>query len=140
MLNPARPVTHGKRKRIFIALVSAIVVSLAANGIESAVIRLVRPSEQALTWVSDLVITVVLAVAVYLRLDLQATRIRLSRVEQEQIVVDTELSLAAEIQSSHLPRRLRLVLGSLGQPACVRQERLVEISMTLFKSIPRSGS
>jgi hypothetical protein len=57
MMNPARPVTYGKRKRIFIALVSAIVVSLAANGIESIVIRLVRPSEQALTWVSDLVIS-----------------------------------------------------------------------------------
>ena len=75
-----------------------------ANGIELIVIRLVRPSEQALTWVSDLVIAVVLAAAIYLRLDLQATRMRLSRVEQEQIVADTELSLAAEIQSGRLPK------------------------------------
>ena len=104
MMNPALPVTSGKRKHIFIALVSAVVVSLAANGIELIVIRLVRPSEQALTWVSDLVIAVVLAAAIYLRLDLQATRMRLSRVEQEQIVADTELSLAAEIQSGRLPK------------------------------------
>jgi Stage II sporulation protein E (SpoIIE) len=104
MMNETPPVTPGKRKRIFIALASAIVVSLAANGIELLVIRLVRPSEQALTWVSDVVIAVVLAVAVYLRLDLQATRMRLSRVEQEQIVADTELSLAAEIQSGRLPK------------------------------------
>lgn len=104
MINPARSATHGKRNRIVIALVSAIVVSLLADGIELIVIRLVRPSEQALTWVSDLVIAAVLAVAIYLRLDLQATRMRLSRVEQEQIVVDTELSLAAEIQSGRLPK------------------------------------
>jgi len=54
--------------------------------------------------VSDVVIAVVLAVAVYLRLDLQATRMRLSRVEQEQIVVDTELTLAADIQTGRLPK------------------------------------
>src|SRR4030095_1347868 len=101
LLGLTRP---GKRKHVMIALLSAIVVSLAANGIESIVIRLVRPSEQALTWVSDLVIAVVLAAAIYLRLDLQATRVRLSRIEQEQIVADTELSLAAEIQSGRLPK------------------------------------
>ena len=103
-MTPALLATSGKRKHIFIALVSAVVVSLAANGIELIVIRLVKPSEQALTWVSDLVIAVVLAAAIYLRLDLQATRMRLSRVEQEQIVADTELSLAAEIQSGRLPK------------------------------------
>lgn len=104
MISPARSATHGKRNRIVIALVSVIVVSLLADGIELVVIRLVKPSEQALTWVSDLVVAVVLTVAMYLRLDLQATRMRLSRVEQEQIVVDTELSLAAEIQSGRLPK------------------------------------
>jgi serine phosphatase RsbU (regulator of sigma subunit) len=104
MMNSALPPTSGKRKQILIALVSAIVVSLVANGIELIVIRLVRPSQQALTWVSDLVMAAVLAAAIYLRLDLQATRMRLSTVEQEQIVADTELSLAAEIQSGRLPK------------------------------------
>ena len=124
MMTPALPETSGKRKHIFIALVSAVVVSLAANGIELVVIRLVRPSEQALTWVSDLVIAVVLAAAIYLRLDLQATRMRLSRVEQEQIVVDTELSLAAEIQSSRLPKAPAAGLG-FSWAARLRQARKI---------------
>ena len=124
MMNSARPAIHGKRKRIFIALVSAIVVSLAANGIELLVIRLVKPSEQELTWVSDVVIAIVLAGAVYLRLDLQATRLRLSRVEQEQIVSDTELSLAAEIQSGRLPKAPSASSG-ISWAARLRQARRI---------------
>lgn len=96
--------TPGRGKRILIALVSAVVVGLVANLIELIVISLVKPSEEELTWVSDTLIAVVLAGAIYLRMDLQATRMSLSRLERERIALETELSLAAEIQRGHLPK------------------------------------
>ncbi len=104
MVNLLAFMKPGTGKHAGIALLSAVAVFLAANGIEGIVLRFVKPSEQQLTWVSDAVIAVGLAAAIYFWLDLQATRVSLSRLEHEQIAVETELSLAAEIQRSHLPK------------------------------------
>ena len=85
------------------ATVSAIVVYFIATSTEIAVIERVRPGEMELTWISDLVLATAFGVAVFLWLHLKWTRLTLSRLEREHIVLDTQLSLAAEIQRGLLP-------------------------------------
>ena len=70
---------------------------------EIAVIERVRPGEMELTWISDAVLAVAFGFAVFLWLHLKWTRLTLSRMQREHIVLDTQLSLAAEIQRGLLP-------------------------------------
>ena len=86
-----------------IATVSAVLVYFLATTSEIAVIERVRPGEMELTWISDAVLAVALGFAVFLWLHLKWTRMTLSRVQREHIVLDTQLSLAAEIQRGLLP-------------------------------------
>ena len=86
-----------------IATVSAILVYVLATSAEIAVIERMRPGEMELTWISDAVLAVAFGFAVFLWLHLKWTRIRLSRLEREHIVLDTQLSLAADIQRGLLP-------------------------------------
>lgn len=86
-----------------IATAAALVVYFVAAGIEIGVIEVLRPSELELTWVSDAVLALAFGVAVFLWLHLRSTRITLSKLEREHIVLETQLSLAAEIQRSLLP-------------------------------------
>jgi serine phosphatase RsbU (regulator of sigma subunit) len=91
------------KREILLSLLSAIVAYLLANAIESAVIGMTHPSEQALTWISDAVLAVALGVVTYLWLHLMAARSALSRLERTQIKLDAELSMAAEMQRNLLP-------------------------------------
>ena len=86
-----------------IATVSAVLVYFLATTIEIAVIERVRPGEMELTWISDAVLAVAFGVAVFLWLHLKWTRMALSRIQREHIVLDTQLSLAADIQRGLLP-------------------------------------
>ena len=94
--------TH-RQKEILLSLLSAVAVYLFANQAESGIIRLVHPSEQELTWISDAVLAIALGVVTYLWLHLKAARTALSQFESEKIKLDTELSLAAEIQRNLQP-------------------------------------
>ena len=85
------------------ATVSAVLVYFLATTTEIAVIERVRPGEMELTWISDAVLAVAFGFAVFLWLHLKWTRMTLSRVQREHIVLDTQLSLAAEIQRGLLP-------------------------------------
>jgi phosphoserine phosphatase RsbU/P len=76
---------------------------LLATTIELLVIRQFAPSETELTWIGDAALAVALGVAVYIWLDLRWTRLTLSRLQRAQIVLDTQLSLAADIQRGLLP-------------------------------------
>jgi serine phosphatase RsbU (regulator of sigma subunit) len=76
---------------------------LLATALEAMVIRWVQPTEWELAWVSDLALAVSLGVAVYLWRDLLATRYQLLQHERSEIVIQTQLSLAAEIQHRLLP-------------------------------------
>jgi len=78
-------------------------VYFLATTIEIAVIERVRPGEMELTWISDAVLAVAFGFAVFLWLHLKWTRMTLSRIQRENIVFDTQLSLAAEIQRGLLP-------------------------------------
>ena len=76
---------------------------LLAAALEAIVIRWLQPTEWELEWVSDLVLAVALGVAVYLWRHLLATRHELAQRERAEIVLQTQLSLAADIQRRLLP-------------------------------------
>jgi phosphoserine phosphatase RsbU/P len=91
------------RREILLSMSSAGLGYLVANAIELTAIRMVHPSEQALTWVSDALLASAFGVVTYLWLHLKAARVSLSRLERARIEIDTELSLAAEIQRNNMP-------------------------------------
>src|SRR5258708_5841835 len=63
-----------------------------------------RPPRGELLLVSDLILATAFGAAFYLWLNLRATRTRLTGLERTQIVLDTQLSVAAQIQRQLLPR------------------------------------
>ena len=71
--------------------------------VEGAFIRAVRPSEWELAWLSDVVLAVAFGVAVYLWRHLLTTRHDLAERERAELVLQTQLSLAADIQQRLLP-------------------------------------
>jgi serine phosphatase RsbU (regulator of sigma subunit) len=81
----------------------AVIGYTLAIATEAGVIRWLRPTEWELAWVSDLALATALAVAVYLWRRLLATRERLAQHERAEIVIQTELSIAADIQRRLLP-------------------------------------
>lgn len=91
------------RPTLAIATVSAILVYFVAAGVEILLIERLRPSELELTWISDGILALAFGVALFLWLNLKWTRMTLSRLEREHIVLETQLSLAAEIQRGLLP-------------------------------------
>lgn len=86
-----------------IATVAALLVYVVAAVVEIGAIEVLRPSELELTWISDAVLALAFGVAVFLWLHLRWTRRTLSRLERERIILDAQLSLAAEIQRALLP-------------------------------------
>jgi hypothetical protein len=88
-------------------LVESAAVALGAYvlaaALETVVIRWVQPTEWELAWVSDLALALALGVAVYLWRHLLATRQELAQRERAEIVLQTQLSVAAEIQRRLLP-------------------------------------
>jgi len=82
----------------------AVVAYVVAGATEIAIIDTVRPSERELAWISDLVLAAALGVAVYLWRHLQASRQELAARERAELVLQTQLSVAADIQRRLLPR------------------------------------
>jgi Stage II sporulation protein E (SpoIIE) len=86
-----------------ISAAGAFAVFVVGALLETWLVSLLQPSEGELTWISDLVIASTLGVVLYLWLHLQSTRAALVELERHQIVVDTQLQLAAKIQRDLLP-------------------------------------
>lgn len=84
-------------------IAAALVVYIAAGGIEAAFIRTLHPSELELTWISDVVLSTAFGVAVYLWRYLRATRLELTERERAELVIETQLSMAASMQRRLLP-------------------------------------
>jgi serine phosphatase RsbU (regulator of sigma subunit) len=87
-----------------VAVLSAVLVYVVGATTEIAAIRLFRPTEIELTWLSDAVLAIAFGWATFLWLHLKRTRWVVSRLERSRIVVDTQLALAADIQRALLPR------------------------------------
>ena len=82
---------------------AAVVVYIVAGVSEAALIRTIHPTELELAWVSDIVLSAALGVAVYLWRHLLASRRELAERERAELVIQTQLSVAAEVQRHLLP-------------------------------------
>ena len=85
------------------SIAAAGLAYLASAAFEAALIRSLRPTEWELAWVSDVVLAVAFGTAVYLWRHLLTTRRELQERERAQLVVETQLSIAADIQQRLLP-------------------------------------
>jgi sigma-B regulation protein RsbU (phosphoserine phosphatase) len=74
-----------------------------ARAADALVLRVARPPRGEVLLVSDVILAAAFGIAVYMWLNLRATRKRLTSLERAQIVMDTQLSLAAQIQRHLLP-------------------------------------
>ena len=81
----------------------ALIGYLVAGTAEIGLIRTFRPSERELAWVSDVLLSTGFGVAVYLWLHLKATRQELVERERDELVLNTQLALAADLQRRLLP-------------------------------------
>jgi serine phosphatase RsbU (regulator of sigma subunit) len=87
----------------FVAAASAVAAFFVATGAESLYIGLAHADRAALEWISDVVLSLGFGLVAWLWLHLRATQGELARLERAQIVLDTELALAAGIQRNLLP-------------------------------------
>jgi serine phosphatase RsbU (regulator of sigma subunit) len=100
---PVPGTTAAARRAMLDGLVAAVVVYAVAGGSELVLIKLLQPSEVELTWVSDVVLSCALGIAVYLWRDLRVTRLALTEQERAALVIQTQLSLAESMQRRLLP-------------------------------------
>jgi len=82
---------------------AAVCGYIVAAILEATLIRWVRPTEWELAWVSDAALAVALGIAVYIWRHLLTTRRELQERERAELVLQTQLSIAAEIQRRLLP-------------------------------------
>jgi sigma-B regulation protein RsbU (phosphoserine phosphatase) len=92
-----------KRRALAESVGAAACGYIVATILEAALIRVVRPTEWELAWVSDVALAVALGIAVYLWRHLLTTRRELEKRERDELVVQTQLAIAAEIQQRLLP-------------------------------------
>jgi predicted outer membrane lipoprotein len=97
------PVTNSPRRLIAYSVLAATFGYILANSVEQSVIRLTHPTTEELTWISDVVLAMAFGLVTYFWLHLRAARTDVSRLERAQLVLDTQLRLAAEIQRGLLP-------------------------------------
>jgi serine phosphatase RsbU (regulator of sigma subunit) len=88
---------------IFASIAAAFITYRCARAADAIVLQVVRPPRGEVLLVSDAILATAFGVVVYLWLNLRTTRTRLTDLERAQIVVDTQLSLAAHIQRRLLP-------------------------------------
>ena len=75
----------------------------ASQGIELFVNRVLRPDAEEISWISEAVLAVGFVVVTWLWFRLRETQIALTDLERQQIVAETQLTIAARVQRSLLP-------------------------------------
>jgi phosphoserine phosphatase RsbU/P len=88
---------------VFLALASAIVAFVLAIAFERGLVRLLGLDLQEVEWISDVVLAVAFGAVTFLWLHLRRARTALTRLERAQLVLETELKVAADIQRGLLP-------------------------------------
>jgi serine phosphatase RsbU (regulator of sigma subunit) len=109
---------------------------VAATGGEILFIKVLQPTEIELAWISDTVLAVAFGFAIFLWLHLKWTRIALSRLEREHLVLDTQLALAAQIQRGLLPL---VPAPAHGVRWAARLEQAGRIGGDLYDFVPGTG-
>jgi phosphoserine phosphatase RsbU/P len=89
--------------RSYFFLVVVLCGIVAAQGIELFVNRILRPDAEEITWISDAILAAGFVVVTWLWIRLRETQIALTDLERQQIVTETQLTIAARVQSSLLP-------------------------------------
>jgi serine phosphatase RsbU (regulator of sigma subunit) len=90
------------RPAVLAALAGVAGFLLATRG-ESLIIAAVHGDRAKLEWISDTVVSLGVVALTYLWLNLRESQVRVLALEREQIVLDEQLRLAAEIQRTLLP-------------------------------------
>ena len=83
---------------------AAVFAYIAAAALEAALIRALQPTEWELALVGDAALAIALGIVVYLWRHLLTTRRELEERERSELVLEAQLSLAAEIQQRLLPK------------------------------------
>lgn len=91
------------RRALAESAATAFVCYILAGALESLVIRVLQPTRWEIAWISDVALAIALGVAVYLWRHLRMTREELAGHERAELVLETQLSLAADIQRRLLP-------------------------------------
>lgn len=86
-----------------VAALAGLVAFVVGTSVEAAIIRAVHGNRSQLEWISDVVASVGVVALTYLWLHLKDSRMRLLALEREQVALNEQLRLAAEIQRSALP-------------------------------------
>ena len=85
------------------AVAVALVAYVGAGAAEIGLFRVFSPTESELAWVSDVLLSTALGVAVYLWRHLGATRRTLADRERAELVLRTQFEVAADLQRRLLP-------------------------------------
>lgn len=91
------------RRALAEAIGAALGGYVIAGSLEAVIIRWTRPTSWELAWISDVALAAALGVAVYLWRHLLTMRNELAERERAELVLETQLSLAADIQRRLLP-------------------------------------
>ena len=89
------------RTCLFLALVLCGIA--ASQGIELFVNRILRPNAKEITWISEAVMAGAFVAVTWLWVRLRETQVALTDLERQQIVAETQLTIAARVQTSLLP-------------------------------------
>jgi phosphoserine phosphatase RsbU/P len=116
-----------------VAVGVALAAYLAANGLELLAVQFINPNLTDIVELSDLLLASAVGGTLFLWLHLKATRSELHRLERAQIVMNTQLATAAQIQRRLLPAQPSTVEGI---KCAVRFEPAWEIGGDFYDFIP----
>jgi len=123
----------GRVSNVLVSIGVAVITFRCARWADALVLRVVHPPRGEVLLISDVILATAFGVAVYWWLSLRATRTQLTGLERAQIVLDTQLSLAAEIQRHLLPQ---IPVGSNGVRWAGRLEPASRIGGDFYDFIP----
>jgi sigma-B regulation protein RsbU (phosphoserine phosphatase) len=88
---------------VLVSIGAVVITYASARAGDALVRRVVHPPRGEVLLISNVILATAFGVVIYLWLNLRATRTRLTGLQRAQIVLDTQLSLAAQIQRRLLP-------------------------------------
>ena len=91
------------RGRPWLFVVLILFAIAASQGVEQFVNRILRPDAKEITWISEVVLAAGFVVVSWLWVRLRETQTALTDLERQRIVADTQLTVAARVQTALLP-------------------------------------
>src|SRR5262245_54674957 len=109
-------------------------VAFVLGSVLESRVNIYRASRTQLEWVSDVVVATGVVITTWLWLHLRASRVRLLQLERQQVALDEQLRLAAEIQRNLLPT---LPASLLGFRFCARLVQAQRIGGDFYDFVAR---